>query len=191
MTSWFLISPRQAVRKFAANQKGVSAVEFAVLAPLMITLYLGSVEVTQAIAANRKTTLVAHTVADLVAQAAQVSNTDMTDILNASTSIASPFPPENLAVTVTSIGIDATGIATVKWSDTLRGTAHTPGNTISIEPALAIPNSSVVMGEVTYTFKPMFGPLSVLTGNLNLSDKTYMKPRVSACVTRPPTYTTC
>ena len=54
------------------------------IAPLMITLYLGGVEVSQAVAVNRKTTLVAHTVADLVAQVSKVTNSDMTDVLNAS-----------------------------------------------------------------------------------------------------------
>lgn len=177
------------IRRFAKNGAGVSAIEFALIAPLMITLYLGGVEVTQAVAVNRKTTLVAHTVADLVAQTSQVTNADMTDILNASTSVAAPYSTASLTVTVSSIAIDASGVAKVKWSDTLHGSARTPGETITLDPALAVPNSSIVLGEVSYAFKPTFG--WVITGTLNLKDKTYMRPRLSQCVTRPPTYTTC
>ena len=47
------------LRRFAADQSGVSAVEFAILLPLMLTMYLGGVEVSQAVSADRKTTLVA------------------------------------------------------------------------------------------------------------------------------------
>ena len=55
------------------------------LLPLMVTLYLGGVEVSQAIAVDRKVTLVARTLADLVAQATSITNADMTNILNAAT----------------------------------------------------------------------------------------------------------
>ncbi len=53
---------------FAADRRASPAVEFAFIAPLMISLYLDGVEISDAVAANRKTTIVARTVADLVAQ---------------------------------------------------------------------------------------------------------------------------
>jgi len=53
------------VRRLARDERGVSAVEFAMLLPLMLTLYLGAVEISQGIAADRKVTLVSRTVADL------------------------------------------------------------------------------------------------------------------------------
>ena len=52
----------------AHDERGVSAVEFALLLPLMVTLYLGGVEVSQGLTIDRKVTLVARTVADLAAQ---------------------------------------------------------------------------------------------------------------------------
>ncbi len=50
---------------FLDDRRGVSADEFAMLLPLMVTLYLGSVETSQGIATSRKVTLTAHTLADL------------------------------------------------------------------------------------------------------------------------------
>ena len=59
--------PQYLVR-LGRDQRGVSAVEFAMLLPLMITLYLGVVEISQAVGIDRKVTLTTRTVADLASQ---------------------------------------------------------------------------------------------------------------------------
>jgi Flp pilus assembly protein TadG len=166
----------------AKDERGVSAVEFAMLLPLMVTLYLGTVEVSQGIAADRKVTLTARTVADLVSQVTSVSNNDMTNSLNAATAVMAPFPTGNLKVVVSSVKIDAQGNATIAWSDTLNGTAKSTGATVTLPSALAIPNSSVIWGEVQYTYKPVIG--YVVTGTLTLKDQIYMRPRMSEDVKR-------
>ena len=81
----------QLVARFAQDKRGVSAVEFAMLLPLMITLYLGSVEVSQGIAIDRKVTLTTRTVADLASQVSSINNADMTNLLNASASVITPY----------------------------------------------------------------------------------------------------
>ena len=53
------------------------------LLPLMITLYLGSVEISQGVGIDRKVTLTSRTVADLASQVSSISNSDMTNMLNA------------------------------------------------------------------------------------------------------------
>jgi Flp pilus assembly protein TadG len=170
------------MRRFCADRRGVSAVEFAMIAPLMITLYLGGVEVTQGVSVSRKTTLVARTVADLVAQDTNVNNADMNDILAASAAVASPYSAGDLKVTVSSVTIDASGKATIAWSDTLHGTARSVGSVVTLNSALAVPNSSLIWGEVSYNYKPMFG--WVLTGTFNLGDTIYMRPRNANFITR-------
>jgi len=173
---------RGGLSRFRADRRGVSAVEFAMIAPLMITLYLGGVEVTQGVAVSRKTTLVARTVADLVAQDTNVNNAEITDILAASAAVASPYAATNLKVTVSSVTIDSSGRATIAWSDTLNGTARSVGSSVALDSALAVPNSSLIWGEVTYTYRPMFG--WVLTGTFTLGDTIYMRPRNANFITR-------
>ncbi len=97
------------------------------LLPLMLSLYLGAVEVSQGIGADRKVTLTARTVADLVSQVTSVNNNDMTNSLNAATTVMAPFPTGNLKVVVSSVTIDAQGKATIAWSDTLNGTGALQG----------------------------------------------------------------
>src|SRR2546421_7470955 len=109
---------RRPLRRFLRDKRGVSAVEFAMLLPLMITLYLGGVEVSSAIAVDRKVTLVARTLGDLVAQATTVNATDMTNILNAATSVVQPYSSSLIKVTVSRVDVDGNGIAKVIWSKT-------------------------------------------------------------------------
>ena len=132
----------------AADERGVSAVEFAMLLPLMLSLYLGSVEVSQGIGADRKVTMTARTICDLVSQVSSIGNTDMTNALNASSAIMAPFSTSNLQVTVSSVKIDSAGKATVVWCDSLNGTAHTTGSTVTLPAALNVANTSLIWSEV-------------------------------------------
>jgi Flp pilus assembly protein TadG len=170
------------LRRLIDDERGMSAVEFALLLPLMLTLYLGTVEVSQGIAADRKVTLTARTVGDLVSQLASIGNSDMTNTLNASSAVMSPFPVSSLKVTVSSVKVDAAGKATVDWSDTLNGTARAKGSAVTLPTALNVANTSLIWAEVQYTYKPVIG--YVVTGTLTLKDQIYMRPRLSDSVTR-------
>jgi Flp pilus assembly protein TadG len=168
--------------RFAQDQRGVSAVEFAMLLPLMITLYLGSVEISQGVGIDRKVTLTTRTVADLASQVSSINNTDMTNMLNASTSVIAPYDASKLKVTVSLVTIDGNGNATVTWSDTFQGTKRAVGSAVSLPAALKVANTSLVWSEVSYQYKPTIG--YVVTGTLNLSDQIYMRPRLSDTITR-------
>jgi len=168
------------VRRLARDERGVSAVEFAMLLPLMLTLYLGAVEISQGIAADRKVTLVSRTVADLISQVSTVKNADMTNSLNAAAAVIVPFSSSNLKVTVSSVKIDAQGNATVDWSDTLNGTVHTKGQSVTLPTALKVPSTSLIWSEVQYTYRPVIG--YVISGTLTLKDQIYMRPRLSDTV---------
>jgi Flp pilus assembly protein TadG len=177
-----LLRVQRSVVSFAQDQRGVSAVEFAMLLPLMMTLYLGSVEISQGVGIDRKVTLTSRTVADLASQVSDISNTDMTNILNAASSVVSPYDLSKLKVTVSAVKIDAAGIAKVCWSDTLNGTKRTSGSTVTLPAALNVANTTLIWSEASYAYKPTIG--YVVTGTLNLTDQIYMRPRLSDTVTR-------
>jgi Flp pilus assembly protein TadG len=113
-------------RRFASDVRGVSAVEFALLLPLMLTMYLGGSEVSQALTTSRKVTLVSRTVADLASQSSKITDASMTNILNASAAVIAPYTGSKLKVTVSQVKIDGSGNATIEWSDTLHGTRVAP-----------------------------------------------------------------
>ena len=176
---------RRRIGGFAGDKSGIAAVEFAMLLPLMLSLWLGSVELSQGIAADRKVTLTARTIADLVSQVTNINNADMTNSLNAAAGVVAPYPVSKLKVTVSSVTIDANGKATVAWSDTLNGTARSVGSTVTLPTALNVASTSLIWSEVQYSYTPVVG--YVVTGTLTLKDQIYMRPRLSNSVTRSAT----
>lgn len=175
--------------RFSRDRRGVSAVEFALLAPVMIGLYLGCCEVSDAVAVDRKVSLISDALSNLSAQVTTISSTDMTNILDASSAIVQPYSSSNLTMTLSCLKMDSTGKAIVQWSATRNGSARAVGSTYSFSStntALAVPNSWLILAEVTYAYTPTVG--YTITGTLNLKDQMFMSPRITA-----PTYgtTTC
>jgi Flp pilus assembly protein TadG len=174
------------IARIARDQRGVSAIEFALVAPLMVGLYLGCVEIADGVSVDRKVTMTAAALANLSAQVTTISATDMTNMFDASTAIITPYDATKLKVTLTCLKIDSTGKANVAWSATRNGTAYAAGSTYTFgsnNAALAVPNSWLLLGEASYAYTPTVG--YTITGTLTLSDKMFMSPRIS-----PPSYGT-
>src|ERR1700690_2494210 len=169
----------RAFRRFGRDRRGVSAVEFAFIAPVMIGLYLGCAEISDGVAADRKVSLTAGALANLTSQVTTVSTADMTNILDASSAIIAPYAAANLKMTVTCLSIDANKNAKVKWSVTRNGTVES--GTLTIPAALDVANTQLIYSEVSYAYTPIVG--YTISGTLTLSDHMYMSPRIT-----PPTY---
>jgi Flp pilus assembly protein TadG len=164
--------------EFAKDTRGMSAVEFAMLLPLMLTLYLGGVEVSQGISIDRKVTLTARTVADLVAQVSSIDTAGVNAALGAATAVMAPYPDTNAKVTVSLVKIDANGNAKVCWSNSKNGDVRS--GSVTLPAALNVPNTSLVWGEASYAYTPSIG--YVLTNSMNLTDQIFMRPRLSESI---------
>ena len=172
---------RKLLGRFGGDRRGVSAVEFALLAPVMITLYFGCVEISDGVAADRKVSLTAAALANLAAQATTISTNDMTNILNAASAIIAPYDAGKLKITVSCLSIDANKNATVKWSQTRNGAARATGSTYTFDgatSALDVANSQLILAEASYAYTPVVG--MVITGTITLSDRMFMSPRITA-----------
>jgi Flp pilus assembly protein TadG len=172
----------QRLASFARDRRGISAVEFAMLLPLMVTMYLGVVEVSKGVAIDRKVTLTTRTMADLASRVTSINNADMSSLLNASAAVIAPYQSSPLKIVLSAVNVDANGNATIAWSDTLGGSQRSVGSTVTLPTVLSVPNTQLIWSEVSYLYNPTFG--YVLTGNLNLSDQIYMRPRLSDSITR-------
>jgi len=178
--SKFLV--RRTTGKFVGDRRGLAAIEFALLLPVMLLLYLGAVEVEEAIAADRLVGLTASTVTSLVTQYTTISaSQQMPDILNASTAVMYPFSGGQVTVVVSCINVDATGRATIAWSQALNGSARTVGQVVTLPTAFDVPNTSVIFGETAMAYTPVIDFLNF--GTLHPQASLYMSPRSSSTIT--------
>ena len=167
------------IRRFGRDRRGVSAVEFAFIAPVMIGLYLGCAEISDGVGADRKVSLTAAALANLAAQVTTISTADMGNIFDASSAIIAPYSASNLKMTVSCLSIDGNKNVKVKWSATRNGTAQS--GSMNIPSALAVANTQLIYSEVSYAYTPIVG--YTISGTLTLSDHMYMSPRITT-----PTY---
>lgn len=141
--------------RFRRDGRGVSAIEFAFIAPILILLYVGVAEIGNALTLFRRTSTVATTAADLTAQMKTVSTADLADIVAASSAILTPYSTTPLTIVLTSVVADATNKTTVAWSYANKGAARAIGSSYAVPPGLTEANSSVIVAEVTYAFTPL------------------------------------
>lgn len=164
--------------EFLAGGTGLAATEFAVIVPLMLVMFFGTVEFSSAVAINRKVTLMARTLSDLTSQSTSVADTDMTNFFAASTAMLTPYSATLVSATITELYVDSTQTAHVQWS---KGAApRTQKSLVSIPTTLAIAGTYLIFSEVSYIYTPSVG--HVLKSAITLSDVAYTRPRQSSCV---------
>ena len=125
--------PRIRLRRawqYIRDTRAVAAVEFALILPLILLLYVGAVDVTRAILIGRRLDLLSRTISDLVSQQSTttpVSSSTLSLIFGAASSVMAPYPTSALNLTVSAVDIKANADGTccqavVRWSFTQNGT---------------------------------------------------------------------
>jgi len=181
------------IRTMCCDERGVSAIEFALIVPVLILMYVGIAEMGNLLTVVRRVETMSSTAADLTAQVKQVSNPDLADIFAASTSILAPYPTTPLKVVLSSVVADATNNGKVAWSCASMGSARAVGSSYPLPANTSVANSSVIVAEITYQFTPLLGlkpcPIGATDpcfspGALNLQRTFYERPRRSLTVAK-------
>lgn len=196
------LGARLSVRDLIADRSGIAAVEFAMILPLMMVMFFGTLEFSSAVAVDRKVTLIARTLSDLTSQAISVADTDLTNFFTASISILTPYSPTPTKATISEIYVDSNQIAKIQWSKaatiasgasqaTLATSTRSAGDVVTalVPAALLVKQTSLIFSEVSYLYVPMTGYVSasglMAKAGVNLSDVAYSRPRQAACVVYP------
>jgi Flp pilus assembly protein TadG len=169
------------LKRLRSDQRGVAAIEFALIAPVAIALYCGFAELTMAMMADRRVAHAAAVVGDLVAQSPSVSQADLNDVFQVGAAILDPFTATPLKMRITSVVADANGVPKVSWSQSSGMGAMTAGTPVTgFPPALLAAGDSVIQADVSYSYT---SPLHMTLPNaITFSNTFYLKPRRSGSV---------
>lgn len=178
------------IARTCADQRGVSAVEFAMIAPLMVLMLLGSAEASLAVTVDRKTTLAASTLGDLAAQTDLVSCAELNQIGAVTRQVFEPYSGTRATMVVAGL-VQNGSAARVEWSRFLRTdnsgsllcdpvpSSHSlhEGATVIVDGSLFAPGGGLVVGDVEMAHTSIGS--SFIASNMKLHERFYLRPRKS------------
>lgn len=170
-------------RQIHRGEDGVSALEFALVAPFLLALYFGSIELSLLMQADRSVTSAASTMGDIAARAASINDADMAEILGSTRIVLDPLPVASARLRVSSLVSDNDGNVTVDWSDAQNMTALAEDSTFSGLPTGVLPpNGSLIYAEVEFNYTSSVGLF--VQGSKTLREQFYLRPRRVARIPR-------
>jgi Flp pilus assembly protein TadG len=172
---------RDLMANILKSTSGSVLVEFALVFPILLTMYLGSVTLSDAIACKRKVTIATRAVTDLTSRYSVISSDEMTKILNASTQVLAPYNASNAAIVITEVKVTDSTHARVIWSRARNGTPLTASSTITIPDGISPVNSYLLAGTIRYQYRPSvnFGFLNTIT----FTETILISPRLADQIT--------
>jgi Flp pilus assembly protein TadG len=170
------------------DTRGVSAVEFAMILPLMFLMFFGMLDVSNGFAVDRKVSQISQGMADLASRYTTLAETDVSNFFIIADAMLTPYDKTQLKATISQVYIDPSSkTAKVVWS---RGDQKKDvGTVVSVPTNLIVKdangnyvaNQYLILGEANYTYVPTIGWV-VPKGGLTLSDAMYTRPRQTSCV---------
>ncbi|NRP72258.1 hypothetical protein ILFOPFJJ_03155 [Ensifer psoraleae] len=131
------------------DRRGVGGVEFAIVAPLLIMLYIGSFEISLGFTVARKVARASSAVSDMVSQQTDVNKTLLDNMKNVALSIMAPYNSTGYTLKITGIQVTGTTSGKVVWSRDQNGATPYAVDSIATVPAeLDAVNAFVVRTEL-------------------------------------------
>ncbi len=180
-------------RALRVDARATAAVEAALILPVALTMFALLLYGAEAFAIQRKVTLTARTVTDLITQTSSpvlvmvnsqpsVPQSSIDTDLSVASSVLAPYAAANLTMLATEVKINSDQVtATVQWSEPYNGaTTRAAGSTLTLPTGMGTGQQGnyFILGEVYYNYTPLnfYTPTTAMT----LHDAIYLTPRASA-----------
>lgn len=179
---------RAHLTRFKHDGEGVAAVEFALIFPVMIALYLGSVEISGAFQTNKNVGKTSSMVGDLITQQDDITRNELQAIAEIGEALLFPYQETKPEITMTGIQIDNNAAATarVSWSQRYQnGSMSSPfatGQIVTIPSRLRIPGTFIIQSTTKLDYKPIVTWSTEGGGFINMNETFYLRPRLSDTV---------
>ncbi|WP_407863488.1 TadE/TadG family type IV pilus assembly protein [Phyllobacterium phragmitis] len=176
------------ISRFRKDRSAAAAVEFVLVVPLIVLVYLGAVDLSEGIETDKNVSRAAGIIADIVAQQSTVSKTQLDDIFEIGEATIFPYDRAKPGIKVTAIQVAASPQtnppATVAWSySNGKLSPDTKGRTIDIPAGFRTNGTYLIKVEVALTYVPVtaWGMRNLVSadGGLPLSETYYLSPRLA------------
>jgi Flp pilus assembly protein TadG len=187
---------RRLITRFAHNERAVAAVEFALILPFLITLYMGSIEASSLFTVDRRIEVISATTADLLARwnpnEGPIPKATVQDYFRAAEGIITPYATSGLKQVLSFVTVNAAATSIkVAWSCAYNGgTALTTGSDFTLGDKMKLLATSnktkagfVIVAKTSYSYRPVLG--MVFTSALNLENQSLFLPRFGATLAAP------
>jgi Flp pilus assembly protein TadG len=173
------------LRRLIDDRRGVGAIEFAIVAPLLIMVYIGAFEVSVGIAMSRKVNRAASTVSDLLTQNKATNKATLDTMKEVTKHVIAPFAQDGYTLKITGIAVAADGTAKVAWSrDQIAGTPYGKGTSVTLPASMGAKSTFIVRTElsVPHTILLLAPGLSSQLNQINLGKTSYFRQRVGEAI---------
>jgi len=185
---------RRGLRRLIGGREGISLIEFAFMAPILVSLLIGSFEIARFVLLNQKLNRLASNSSDLVTRSETMSEAELINIFAAGEFITSPFRMGNDGVVIISSvsnpGPNDTTPPVVNWQQRSDVTVTFPsevgveGGQATLPGGLSLRvGQDIIISEVIYDFKPvMFSDMT----DKELYHVSFHRPRLGELTTLTP-----
>jgi Flp pilus assembly protein TadG len=186
----FLERMRATARKLSCDNRGVAAIEFAMIAPLLITLYLGTQEISGALQMNKKVGRAASATGDLITQldASNVSKANIEAIMKIGKAVTQPYNLTQPKIILTAIDISPVGVPIISWSRQLDNNTFskpfTDGALVTVPTKVKIANTFLIKVEAKIEYRTLTSwsvtqASGQTYGKINMAETYYLRPRLA------------
>jgi len=184
--------------RFCSDRRGVAAIEFAFIVPVLLIMYFVTMEASQAIETSKKVSRIGSMVADLVTQQPTIVKADLDAIMKIGTSTIQPYNRSTPNITITAIQVttDTTPLVKVVWSRKVASGVYSvgaaAGTATTVPTTLKVAGTFLIRVDSNLSYAPIIGwtpdtqtklgLTQSLTTTIPMGETYYLRPRRSLTI---------
>lgn len=168
------------------DQRGVAAVEFVLVAPLMVTLFFGLFAMVQFVRAKMVLSSTASSMANMVSAQLVVTSVNLNDYCNGAQRIMQPYAASGLSMAVITYTMQSDKTVAASWEydkacSTISSSWASSGTALATS-LLTAPGDSIVVVQASYNYPLSYGYtiLGLANANMTLTQTAYARSRIAA-----------
>lgn len=166
------------IKSYGHDERGVSALEFAIIFPILFSMLMAIYDLGQGIVVNQKTVAASQIIADLISRNEVVDTTLISDVINAGELALGPYPTTPFGYDVVSVEFNEDGDPLILW----RVTDNMVENEAAVDSTVGLgaEGEGVIVVSVVYSYIPFFSKFVI--DEFDMTEVAFLRGRKSATI---------